>query len=463
MTEDIIYHSTGSKCALSFCKNICIETGGEGQLSFFSFPKDPVRCAIWVENCDSKYLPKVAVHNLSRRYKLCSLHFEDRMFDFQKKGLLSNAVPTLFKNKVPVIKPVTSKNVYKTITVYNNKIPPAIPIDAMPPCSKYDKVPVITSVTSKNVYKTITINDDKIPPAIPIDATTQFCSNYDKVPVITPVTSKNVYKTITINDDKTPPAIPIDATTQSCSKYDKVPVITPVTSKNVYKTITINDDKIPPAIPIDATTQFCSKYDKVPVITPVTSKNVNETITVEDNKIPPAISIDTTPSCSKYDMYISQPLFDKSIGIGLHSVNLQTPAYLSASSPRKRKLRKKLSEEVNLKKRLEKTVIELRKQLEETKTENNCLKLCEMYLPPTMYMLVKNYLMNKYKSPNGQRYLKEITQFAYTIHHLGPKAYNFLQNHFNLPHMHTLRKKSIQNIDKNVQDTIENDHKYSKI
>jgi hypothetical protein len=43
MTEDIVYHSTGSKCALSFCKNIYIETGGEGQLSFFSFPKDPVR------------------------------------------------------------------------------------------------------------------------------------------------------------------------------------------------------------------------------------------------------------------------------------------------------------------------------------------------------------------------------------------------------------------------------------
>ncbi|XP_026813395.1 uncharacterized protein LOC113553979 isoform X1 [Rhopalosiphum maidis] len=310
MTEDIIYHSTGSKCALSFCKNIFMETGGEGQLSFFSFPKNPVRCAIWVENYDSKYLPKVAVHNLSRRYKLCSLHFEDRMFDFQKKGLLSNAVPTLFKKKLPVIKPVTSKNINKIITVDDNKIPPAIPIDATPYCSKHDKIPVIKPVTSKNIYKIITVDDNKIPPAIPIDA---------------------------------------------------------------------------------------------------------------------------TPSCSKHNMYISQPLFDKPTRIGLNSVSLQTPASLSAGSPRKRKLRKKLSEEINLKKRLEKTVIELTKQLEETKTENNCLKLCEMYLPPTMYMLVKNYLINKYKSPNGQRYLKEITQFAYTIYHLGPKAYNFLQNHFNLP------------------------------
>uniref|UniRef100_A0A2S2NV33 THAP9-like helix-turn-helix domain-containing protein n=1 Tax=Schizaphis graminum TaxID=13262 RepID=A0A2S2NV33_SCHGA len=162
-------------------------------------------------------------------------------------------------------------------------------------------------------------------------------------------------------------------------------------------------------------------------------------------------------------MNSSRPLFDMPTCTGLHSVSLQTPAYLSSNSPRKRKLRKKLSEEVNLKKRLEKTVIELKKQLEETKTENNCLKLCEMYLPPTMYMLVKNYLTNKYKSPNGQRYINEITQFAYTIYHLGPKVYNFLQSHFNLPHLHTLKKISVQNIDKNVQDKIQNDHKYSKI
>jgi len=56
------------------------------------------RCAIWIENCGSKYLPIVDVESLKKHYKLCALHFEDRMFNFQKNGLLSHAVPTIFKS-----------------------------------------------------------------------------------------------------------------------------------------------------------------------------------------------------------------------------------------------------------------------------------------------------------------------------------------------------------------------------
>lgn len=145
------------------------------------------------------------------------------------------------------------------------------------------------------------------------------------------------------------------------------------------------------------------------------------------------------------------------------SVSLQTPNYLSARSPRKLKLKKQLAEEINVKKQLEKTVNELKRQLDRTNTENNCLKLCETYLPSTMYLLVKNYLTNKHKTPNGQRHLDEIVQFSHTVHHLGPKAYGFLQKHFTLPHRRTLRKKNLQNIDKNIQDIVQNDHRYSKI
>ncbi|XP_027847171.2 uncharacterized protein LOC114127195 [Aphis gossypii] len=305
MTEDIVYQSTGTKCALSFCKNIYTENGEEGQILFFNFPEDPVRFAIWVENCETKYLPKGGLQNLKKKHKLCSMHFEDRMFNFQKNSLLSNAVPTLFK----------------------------------------DKFPVITSVTSQ-------------------------------------------------------------------------------TSQSAYETIVVDDDKIPPPIPIDA-----------------------------------------MPSCSKYDQYISQNLFSVSAtGLVKNSVSLQTPAYLSAKSPRKLKLKERLSEEIIIKKQLEKTVIELKKQIEETNTESNCIKLCEMYLPPTMFMLVKNHLLNKNKSPNGQRHPNEIIEFANTVRHLGPKTYNFLQKYFTLPHLRTLRKKTtVHQIDKNIQNLVQNDHKYSKI
>jgi len=146
-----------------------------------------------------------------------------------------------------------------------------------------------------------------------------------------------------------------------------------------------------------------------------------------------------------------------------NSVSLQTPNYLSANSPRKLKLKKQLAEEVSLRKKLEKTVNELKRQLEQSNSEDNCLKMCEMYLPSTMFLLVKNYLTNKNKTPNGQRHLNEIIRFAHTVYHLGPKAYYFLQKHFTLPHIRTLRKKNIQNIDKNVQNIVQNDHRYSKI
>jgi len=157
-------------------------------------------------------------------------------------------------------------------------------------------------------------------------------------------------------------------------------------------------------------------------------------------------------------------LFDvpNTTGIVKSSVSLQTPKFLSAKSPRKLKLKKRLAEEVSLKKQLEKTVNELKKQLDRTNSEDNCLKLCEMYLPSTMYMLVKNYLTNKNKTPNGQRHPNEITQFAHTVYHLGPKTYNFLQKHFTLPNMRTLRKKPVH-VDKNIQDIVQSDHRYTKI
>jgi len=40
-----------------------------------------------------------------------------------------------------------------------------------------DKFPVITSVTSQSAYETIIVDDDKIPPPIPIDSTPS-CSKY---------------------------------------------------------------------------------------------------------------------------------------------------------------------------------------------------------------------------------------------------------------------------------------------
>lgn len=278
----------------------------------------------------------------------------------------------------------------------------------------------------------------------------------NRVPVVISVPSQNVNETIIIDDD-VPPGIPINALT-SRTKY--APVTSSVTSQNVYETITIDDD-VPPGFLINALTPR-TKY--APVTSSVTSQNVYETIAIDDD-IPPGIPIDSLAPRSKYDSCINRNLFDVPTSTGLvkNSVSLQTPNYLSAKSPRKLKLKKQLAEEINSKKHLEKTIIELRKQIEKTNSEDNCLKLCEMYLPSTMFLLVKNYFINKNKAPNGQRHISEIAQFAHTIHHLGPKVYHFLQKHFTLPHIRTLKKINTQNVDTNIQDLVQNDHKYSKI
>jgi len=51
---------------------------------------------------------------------------------------------------------------------------------------------------------------------------------------------------------------------------------------------------------------------------------------------------------------------------------------------------------------------ELEQQLEQTTTVEHCMKMCEQYLSPSVYLLVKNNIVNKDRSNRGQRYSKQI-------------------------------------------------------
>lgn len=58
------------------------------------------RCAVWIEHCKSINLPTTDPDILNRNHRLCSLHFEDKMYANVKKTRLSNeAIPTIFKSK----------------------------------------------------------------------------------------------------------------------------------------------------------------------------------------------------------------------------------------------------------------------------------------------------------------------------------------------------------------------------
>jgi len=61
------------------------------------------RCAAWIENCKPINLPTIDPDVLNRNHRLCSLHFEDKMYMNNEKNRLSNqAIPTLFNSKLNV-------------------------------------------------------------------------------------------------------------------------------------------------------------------------------------------------------------------------------------------------------------------------------------------------------------------------------------------------------------------------
>lgn len=65
------------------------------------------RCTVWLEKCNCRSLMFIDPVILNKKYRLCSLHFEDKMFsNFQKNRLKADAIPTIFNNlteEVPLI------------------------------------------------------------------------------------------------------------------------------------------------------------------------------------------------------------------------------------------------------------------------------------------------------------------------------------------------------------------------
>ncbi|KAF0756039.1 serine-rich adhesin for platelets-like, partial [Aphis craccivora] len=105
----------GNKCCLEYCTSISYLHNKKG-IRFHRFPKKlasefiPIilltkfRCAIWIEKCNPIHLPSRDPLVLCKTYRLCSLHFEDKMYtDSNKNKLRAMAIPTLFKENITVI------------------------------------------------------------------------------------------------------------------------------------------------------------------------------------------------------------------------------------------------------------------------------------------------------------------------------------------------------------------------
>ncbi|XP_063058153.1 52 kDa repressor of the inhibitor of the protein kinase-like [Engraulis encrasicolus] len=76
----------------------CTNYYSTGDLSFHRFPKDPQRCAKWVQNLRNASLRRITPERLNKNYRVCSAHFDDSQIRWRynvRLGLTSDAVPTI--------------------------------------------------------------------------------------------------------------------------------------------------------------------------------------------------------------------------------------------------------------------------------------------------------------------------------------------------------------------------------
>jgi len=86
----------GIKCANPICGS---KMAHDRSVSYFSFPKDPARCAVWIKHCGLT-VPLAIV--IQKQFKLCGKHFETKMFlNDLRNRLQPNAIPTLLANDIP--------------------------------------------------------------------------------------------------------------------------------------------------------------------------------------------------------------------------------------------------------------------------------------------------------------------------------------------------------------------------
>ncbi|XP_025425649.1 52 kDa repressor of the inhibitor of the protein kinase-like [Sipha flava] len=91
----------GIKCTLNKCHSVYNKNAVGNQKSFFNFPKDLIKCSLWIKKCFPVSLPTTDTSDIAKRYKLYSLNFENNMFsNLQKNRLYPHAVPNLFENTI---------------------------------------------------------------------------------------------------------------------------------------------------------------------------------------------------------------------------------------------------------------------------------------------------------------------------------------------------------------------------
>lgn len=160
----LIKYANNVQCAFSACQShrrYC------PNLSFYRFPKDAVRCKLWVDNCGNSGLIGKSPEELNIDHYLCAQHFEPSQFKDGSTNyrLIPKAIPTVF---------VRQERVY-TETDHDYSSVPLICSYLEPSCSTSSPtqadlpMAVLTCVsnaasTSKSATVKSTVNTGKVAP-----------------------------------------------------------------------------------------------------------------------------------------------------------------------------------------------------------------------------------------------------------------------------------------------------------
>ncbi|XP_011860021.1 PREDICTED: transposable element P transposase isoform X2 [Vollenhovia emeryi] len=106
----------------------------------------------------------------------------------------------------------------------------------------------------------------------------------------------------------------------------------------------------------------------------------------------------------------------------------QTPQYLSAHTPRKLKLQRKVG---HLKKEIA-TLRAINKKLEDV-TEDQFLKTCEKFMSPLIALFVRERVLSGKKKGQGRKYSLQLKRLCLNLYFKRPRAYRMLSSIFYLP------------------------------
>ncbi|CAI6345824.1 unnamed protein product [Macrosiphum euphorbiae] len=84
----------GVRCAAKGCKN-CMKN--DNHYMYHRFPSMKDRCIEWLKACGRHDLLNTPVESIYRNFRICSVHFEPKMYSNPEKTLLlPQAMPTLW-------------------------------------------------------------------------------------------------------------------------------------------------------------------------------------------------------------------------------------------------------------------------------------------------------------------------------------------------------------------------------